>query len=299
MEPLSTESIAVDEVDLQLLREKNVTLWVLRLDKMHPIISGNKWFKLKYYLEQAVTSGKNHIATFGGAYSNHIIATAAVGKLFGLKTMGIIRGEKPATLSHTLKQASAYGMEIIFMSQEQYRGQQIPIGITDRDNFFVINEGGYGITGAKGAAEILNYCQKQNYSHIACAVGTSTMMAGLVAASTPGQEVIGIPVLKNDEGAEKDLFKLLSPKDRVKKIKRITAYHFGGYAKYTAELISFMNQFYTQTHIPTDFVYTGKLFYGIIDLVQNNYFPKGSNLLLVHSGGLQGNLSLPKGTLIF
>jgi len=299
MEPLSTESIAVDEVDLQLLREKNVTLWVLRLDKMHPIISGNKWFKLKYYLEQAVTSGKNHIATFGGAYSNHIIATAAVGKLFGLKTMGIIRGEKPATLSHTLKQALAYGMEIIFMSREQYRGQQMPIGITDRDNFFVINEGGYGITGAKGAAEILNYCQKQNYSHIACAVGTSTMMAGLVAASTPGQEVIGIPVLKNDEGAEKDLFKLLSPKDRVKKIKRITAYHFGGYAKYTAELISFMNQFYTQTHIPTDFVYTGKLFYGIIDLVQNNYFPKGSNLLLVHSGGLQGNLSLPKGTLIF
>ena len=299
MEPLSTESIAVDEVDLQLLREKNVTLWVLRLDKMHPIISGNKWFKLKYYLEQAVTSGKNHIATFGGAYSNHIIATAAVGKLFGLKTMGIIRGEKPATLSHTLKQASAYGMEIIFMSREQYRGQQMPIGITDRDNFFVINEGGYGITGAKGAAEILNYCQKQNYSHIACAVGTSTMMAGLVAASTPGQEVIGIPVLKNDEGAEKDLFKLLSPKDRVKKIKRITAYHFGGYAKYTAELISFMNEFYTQTHIPTDFVYTGKLFYGIIDLVQNNYFPKGSNLLLVHSGGLQGNLSLPKGTLIF
>ena len=299
MEPLSTESIAVDEVDLQLLREKNVTLWVLRLDKMHPIISGNKWFKLKYYLEQAVTSGKNHIATFGGAYSNHIIATAAVGKLFGLKTMGIIRGEKPATLSHTLKQALAYGMEIIFMSREQYRGQQMPIGITDRDNFFVINEGGYGITGAKGAAEILNYCQKQNYSHVACAVGTSTMMAGLVAASTPGQEVIGIPVLKNDEGVEKDLFNLLSPKDRVKKIKRITAYHFGGYAKYTAELISFMNQFYTQTHIPTDFVYTGKLFYGIIDLVQNNYFPKGSNLLLVHSGGLQGNLSLPKGTLIF
>ena len=299
MEPLSTESIAVDEVDLQLLREKNVTLWVLRLDKMHPIISGNKWFKLKYYLEQAVTSGKNHIATFGGAYSNHIIATAAAGNLFGLKTMGIIRGEKPTTLSHTLEQALAYGMEIIFISREQYRGQQMPIGITDRDNFFVINEGGYGITGAKGAAEILNYCQKQNYSHIACAVGTSTMMAGLVAASTPGQEVIGIPVLKNDEGAEKDLFKLLSPKDRVKKIKRITAYHFGGYAKYTAELISFMNQFYTQTHIPTDFVYTGKLFYGIIDLVQNNYFPKGSNLLLVHSGGLQGNLSLPKGTLIF
>ena len=298
MEPLSTASITVDEVHLQLLRQKNVTLSVLRLDKIHPIISGNKWFKLKYYLEQAVASGKSHIATFGGAYSNHIIATAAAGKLFGLKTMGIIRGEKPTTLSHTLEQALAYGMEIIFISREQYRGQQMPVGITDRDDFFLISEGGYGAMGAKGAGDILNYCQKQTYSHVASAVGTTTMMAGLVAASSPGQEVIGIPVLKN-EGVGKHLFNLLSAEDKMKKITMIKTYHFGGYAKYTAELISFMNQFYTQSHIPTDFVYTAKLFYGVIDLVQNNYFPKGSNLLVVHSGGLQGNLSLPKGTLIF
>jgi len=299
MEPLSPGSITVDEIDLQLLREKNVTLSVLRLDKIHPIISGNKWFKLKYYLEETVASGKKHIATFGGAYSNHIIATAAAGKLFGLKTMGIIRGEKPTTLSHTLKQALAYGMEIVFISREQYRSQQMPVTLTDRDDFFVINEGGYGATGAKGAAEILNYCKKQNYSHVACAVGTSTMMAGLVAASPPGQQVIGLPVLKNDDESMKDLLNLLSPKEKVKKFTMIHAYHFGGYAKRSSALINFMNQFYSQSCIPTDFVYTGKLFYGVIDLVQNNYFPQGSNLLLVHSGGLQGNLSLPKGTLIF
>jgi len=299
MEPLSPGSITVDEIDLQLLREKNVTLSVLRLDKIHPIISGNKWFKLKYYLEETVASGKKHIATFGGAYSNHIIATAAAGKLFGLKTMGIIRGEKPTTLSHTLKQALAYGMEIVFISREQYRSQQMPVTLTDRDDFFVINEGGYGATGAKGAAEILNYCKKQNYSHVACAVGTSTMMAGLVAASPPGQQVIGLPVLKNDDESMKDLLNLLSPKEKVKKFTMIHAYHFGGYAKRSSALINFMNQFYSQSCIPTDFVYTGKLFYGVIDLVQDNYFPRGSNLLLVHSGGLQGNLSLPKGTLIF
>src|ERR1051326_1692475 len=128
MEPLSTTSITVDEIDLQLLRKKEVSLSVLRLDKIHPIISGNKWFKLKYYLEEAVASGKKHIATFGGAYSNHIVATAAAGKLFGLQTTGIIRGEKPAALSHTLKQAMAYGMEIIFVDREQYRGKQMPIG---------------------------------------------------------------------------------------------------------------------------------------------------------------------------
>jgi 1-aminocyclopropane-1-carboxylate deaminase len=299
MEPLSTTSITVDEIDLQLLREKKVSLSVLRLDKIHPIISGNKWFKLKYYLEEAVASGKKHIATFGGAYSNHIVATAAAGKLFGLQTTGIIRGEKPAALSHTLKQAMAYGMEIIFVDREQYRGKQMPIGISDPDNFFLVNEGGYGAIGVKGAAEILNYCQKQNYSHFTCAVGTSTMMAGLVAASSPGQKIIGIPALRNAAALEKDLFNLLPAEEKMKKFTMIHAYHFGGYAKYTTELIDFMNEFYNKNHIPTDFVYTGKLFYGVIDLVQNNYFPKGSSLLLVHSGGLQGNLSLPKGTLIF
>ena len=299
MPPLSFGSITVDEVDVPLLHEKKIRLAVLRLDKIHPIISGNKWFKLKYYLDEAKNSGRKNIVTFGGAYSNHIVAVAAAGRLCGFKTTGIIRGEKPAILSHTLKQAIAYGMLLIFISREDYRSKNLPGEIRNSDEFYLVNEGGYGIHGAKGSVEILTYCKKENYSHIACAVGTSTMMAGLVKAAVAGQEILGIPVLRNIEGLEKDLINLLQAEEREKSFRMIHAYHFGGYAKPTQELVSFMNEFYKRTFIPTDFVYTGKLFYGVMDLVRNNFFPGGSNLLLIHSGGLQGNLSLPKGTLMF
>ncbi|MFI5185532.1 MAG: 1-aminocyclopropane-1-carboxylate deaminase/D-cysteine desulfhydrase [Chitinophagales bacterium] len=300
MQALLFESITIDEIDLPLLKEKNMRLAVLRLDKIHPVISGNKWFKLKYYLQKAKEEGKEQIATFGGAYSNHIIATAAAGKLLGYKTLGIIRGERPETLSHTLLQAIDYGMGLIFVSREDYRDKTLPLEIqSKKSRICLINEGGYGKDGANGAAEILNFCQKENYSHFACAAGTSTMMAGLIKASLQHQEVIGISVLKNNKNLEKDLCDLLSTEDQEKIHRVIHQYHFGGYAKYSRELINFMNEFYKNTLIPLDFVYTSKLFYGIIDMIKNNSFSKGSNVLLIHSGGLQGNLSLPKGTLIF
>jgi 1-aminocyclopropane-1-carboxylate deaminase len=300
MQPLSFEAISVDEFELPILKEKNIGLTIFRLDKIHPIISGNKWFKLKYYLEDARNAGKNHILTFGGAYSNHIIATAAAGKFFKFKTTGIIRGERPKNLSHTLLQAIEYGMELIFTDREDYRNKKLRSEIKNKDDdIFIIDEGGYGITGARGAAEILNYCEKEKYSHITCAVGTSTMMAGLIRASSRQQAIIGVSVLKNNISLENDLCTLLSPDEQRKKFQLIHAYHFGGYAKYTTELIDFMNEFYRNTAIPTDFVYTGKLLYGMLDMIKNNLFPGGSNVLMIHSGGLQGNLSLPKGTLIF
>jgi 1-aminocyclopropane-1-carboxylate deaminase len=300
MQPLSFESITVDEIDLHILKEKNTSLAVLRLDKIHPIISGNKWFKLKYYLEEARDSGKDYILTFGGAYSNHIIATAAAGKWVGFKTTGIIRGERPRILSHTLLQAIESGMELIFAEREDYRRKHLPSIINEMKNdIYIIDEGGYGRTGAKGAAEILNYCERENYSHIACAIGSSTMMAGLIMAGLSKQKVIGISVLKNHLSLESDLCELLLPEEQKKKFQLVHDYHFGGYAKYTPELINFMNEFYWSTAIPSDFVYTGKLFYGVLDMIKNKLFPRGSNILLIHSGGLQGNLSLPKGTLIF
>lgn len=300
MQPLSFESITVDEVDLAQLKEKNIRLAVLRLDKIHPVISGNKWFKLKYYLADAKVERKDHITTFGGAYSNHIVATAAAGKLFGFKVTGIIRGEQAKKLSPTLLQAIEYGMDLVFISREDYHTKKLPPEIIDNgDKVHIVNEGGFGIIGAKGATEILNFCQKENYSHVACAVGTSTMMAGLVKASLPQQEIIGISVLKNNTSLEKDLCSLLSPEEQKKRFQIIHGYHFGGYAKYTHLLINFINEFYTSTAIPMDFVYTGKLFYAVLDLIKNNLFPGGSNVLIIHSGGLQGNLSLPKGTLIF
>ncbi|HEV8283741.1 MAG TPA: pyridoxal-phosphate dependent enzyme [Chitinophagaceae bacterium] len=299
MQPLLFESICIDEVNTSLVKEKNIRLVVLRLDKIHPVISGNKWFKLKYYLEEAKTTGKNHIITFGGAFSNHIIATAAAGNLHHLKTTGIIRGERPEALSHTLMQAEEYGMQLFFLSREDYRSKKLPADLKEDNKTYLIPEGGYGINGVRGAAEILNYCKKENYSHIACAVGTSTMMAGLIKATLPQQKIIGIPVLKNIMILEHELSDLLSADEKKKKFQLIDNDHFGGYAKYTQELIDFMNEFFKTTSIPSDFVYTGKLFYGILDMIKNSLFPYGSNILLIHSGGLQGNLSLPKGTLIF
>jgi 1-aminocyclopropane-1-carboxylate deaminase len=300
MQALSFESISIDEIQLPILTEKNIGLSVLRLDKIHPVISGNKWFKLKYYLNKAKEENKNHLATFGGAYSNHIIATAAAGKIFGYKTTGIIRGEKPKTLSHTLSQATELGMELFFVSREDYREGALPAEVkAKKEEIFFIDEGGYGLEGSNGASEILNYCKKETYSHIVCAIGTSTMMAGLIKASSPGQKVIGISVLKNNTSIENDLLNLLSTEDQTKGHKIVYDYHFGGYAKYSATLIDFMNEFYMATSVPSDFVYTGKIFFGVNDMIKNDSFPPGSKILIIHSGGLQGNLSLQNGTLIF
>ena len=300
MQSLLFGSITVDEIDLPALKEKNTRVSVLRLDKIHPIVSGNKWFKLKYYIEDAKVRKKDHVVTFGGAYSNHIIATAAAGKLYGFRTSGIIRGERPAKLSHTLLLAKEYDMQLMFVTREEYRNKKIPKEIEDvSEEVYLINEGGYGQLGAKGAAEILDHCNKENFSHIACAVGTSTMMAGLIKASLPRQEIIGIAVVKDETGLKDELISLLSLKEKEKKFQLVTDYHFGGYARHKPGLINFMNEFYKTTSIATDFVYTGKLFFAIEDMIGRNLFPDHSNILIIHSGGLQGNLSLPKRTLIF
>jgi len=296
MQPLSFEQISVDEILSDELKEKNIKLSVLRLDKIHPVISGNKWFKLKYWIEDAKAKNKEHLLTFGGAYSNHIVAVAAAGRLHGLKTTGVIRGEQPANLSFSLQQARENGMELVFVSRENYRDKKLPAAVSEEK--YIINEGGYGLLGMQGAAEILNCCKKEDFTHICCAVGTTTMMAGLIKAVLQQQKVIGLPVLKNPS-AEIDLRELLTDADQKKKFSFIHDYHFGGYAKKTDELVKFMNELYKATGIPSDFVYTGKLFFGIFDLIKKNFFKEGSRLLMIHSGGLQGNLSLPKDLLIF
>jgi len=267
---------------------------VLRLDQMHPVISGNKWFKLRYYLEAAKKENKKHIVTFGGAWSNHIIACAAACHAEGLLCTGIIRGEEPAVYSKTLQEAKAYGMHLRFVSREEYKEKIIP-GTIYNDDYSIIPEGGYGSIGAEGAATILNYCNK-NYTHYCCAVGTGTMIAGIINGSN-NEIIIGIPVLKNYYHAEEDIQSLLNGPS--KKWQLVHDYHFGGYAKYDKSLLLFMNEFYQHTAIPTDFVYTGKLLYAIKDLVKKKFFPSQSRLLIIHSGGLQGNASLPPGSLLF
>jgi 1-aminocyclopropane-1-carboxylate deaminase len=277
----------------------HTTIDVLRLDEIHPVVSGNKWFKLKNYLFEAIANNKKTILTFGGPYSNHIVATAAASQYYKLKSIGIIRGERPKILSHTLQQALSYDMELYFISRNDYKEKVIPgevLSSLDPNTVYIVNEGGYGKMGMLGAMEILEELNSNDYTHIIAAVGTGTMLSGIISAAHPDQKIIGIPVLKDDSLELK--IKALLPMER-QRFQLIFDYHFGGYAKTSPELIQFMNNWYNQSGIPTDFVYTGKLFFAANDLLKKDFFPKGSKILIIHSGGLQGNLSLPQGTLIF
>lgn len=296
MNEINIDAISTDEVNLPGWKAKNIQLSVLRLDKIHPLISGNKWFKLRFYLDDAKKLNKKTIVTYGGAWSNHILATAAAAKKNDLQSIGIIRGERPAVFSSTLLQSQESGMKLIFISRDKYKENFIPNEIEDENNY-IIAEGGMGEKGVDGASTILDHCRREEFTHICCAIGTGTMMSGLINAALPSNHVIGISVLKNNPGTEKVIQSFVRNNQSAYNI--IHDYHFGGYAKYNSGLLDFMNSYYSQTNIPTDFVYTGKLFYALHDMVSNDYFPEGSKLLAIHSGGIQGNNSLKKGTLIF
>ena len=286
------DSITTDRI--ATLCKNEVEVYTLRTDKIHPVVSGNKWFKLKFYFQQALSQNAKTIVTFGGAYSNHIVATAYACKLKGLRSIGIIRGEEPKSYSHTLTDAMNYGMQLHFISRENYKRKVVPIELVSPENFF-IPEGGYGPLGAAGMAT-LNY-DKTKFNTACCSIGSGTMMAGLINSKLKSSEILGISILKNNYELNGDVYRLLM--DKNEPVNIIHDYHFGGYAKYNDGLIRFMNSFYESTGIPTDFVYSAKLFFAINDLINKEYFKPGSKLLIIHCGGLQGNFSLPKGTLIF
>jgi 1-aminocyclopropane-1-carboxylate deaminase len=294
---LIPDLIYTQNISAKWLRDNEVSLDVLRLDEMHPIVSGNKWFKLKYYLQQAIDEGKNTVATFGGAYSNHIIATAYACKEAGLKSIGFIRGEPAEKLSSTLYQAEKSGMQLIYVSREKYTQKQQIIDEYSKENWYIINEGGYGILGAKGAAEILDYVAENDYTHILASVGTATMLAGLVMGAEQHQQIIGISSMKGNTSLEQAVKDLLSQTKTYPSYSILHNYHFGGYAKHPKALIAFITETWRQFQLPLDIVYTSKLFFAIIDLVNKNYFLPGSKLLMIHSGGLQGNNSLPQNPL--
>jgi 1-aminocyclopropane-1-carboxylate deaminase len=296
MQSIHLSTITTDPLLLPLYREKDITVSVLRLDKIHPIVSGNKFFKLQPYLQEAKELGKKTIITYGGAWSNHIVATAAACRLHQLHAIGIIRGEETAPPSATLQQAAELGMELVFMARDIFRQEKRNPVPDNKDNYY-IPEGGYGIAGAAGAAAITDYCDKKEYTHFCCAAGTGTMTAGLLLRAMPEQTIIAISALKNNTALENDI-RQLTP-GAPASLSIFHTYHFGGYAKHKPELLTFINSFYKLTGIPTDFVYTGKLFFGLHDLIASDYFLPGSRLLVIHSGGLQGNRSLKKGTLIF
>ncbi|MBV9986445.1 MAG: pyridoxal-phosphate dependent enzyme [Chitinophagaceae bacterium] len=282
---------------LPTLSLHDVRTEILRLDQIHPIVSGNKWFKLKYYLRDAQDQGCKIIVTCGGAYSNHLVATAYAASAAGLKSIGYVRGGEPAHFSPTLLDAQSFGMELRFVSREQYRDKN---ALAEADSAqYWIGEGGYGLKGAAGAAEIPGLVSKESYSHILCAVGTGTMMAGLIKAAGAGQQIVGISVLKNHGVLEQEVKALLDPDESGRSFEILHDYHFGGYAKHPPALLQFMKELWKAESLPTDIVYTSKLLFAAQDLVNKKHFPAGSRLLLIHSGGLQGNRSLPAQALPF
>ena len=292
-------SVNVETIPADWLTVKKVTLDILRLDKIHNIVSGNKWFKLKYYLQDASATNKSTVATFGGAWSNHIIAVAYACKEYNFKSVGIILGEKPAILSDTLKKAMQYGMELCFVSREEYRDKKRIIQKFANNDWYWINEGGYGKLGAIGASEILATVDTSIYTHIIASVGTGTMLAGLILSAQKKQQVVGISSMKGNAALEKEIMHLLDGKPPEVTFHLFHNYHFGGYGKHPASLIDFINEVYLKYHLPLDIVYTGKTFFAIKDLTEKDFFIPGSRLLMIHSGGLQGNASVPRKVLAF
>ena len=283
---------------IRVLSDERIQTDILRLDLFHPIVSGNKWFKLQYYLEEALVSQKKTIATFGGAFSNHIVATAFAAAELGLNSIGIIRGEKTGN-SPTLRDAASYGMNLVYIDRNEYQNKDKIRHKFPDPGIYWVNEGGYGHIGAKGASVIIRLFDTTYYSHILCAVGTGTMMSGLINAVQPEQNVVGISILKNHFGLEKEMTSLLSETASQKRFSLIPDYHFGGYARQTPELFDFMNWLWENEQIPTDIVYTSKLVFAVKDLLNKGIFPEGSRLLIIHSGGIQGNRSVFPGKLCF
>lgn len=288
-----------NELKGKLFTDRNISVSVARLDKIHPIVSGNKLFKLHYFLEHALKEKNKALLTFGGAYSNHLAATAFACRETGIRSIGIVRGERQSTLSHTLKQCEADGMELHFISREDYRNKDSSGLLKElAEDCIIVPEGGYHPMGALGAALIEDKIKTKAPTHVCTAIGTATTAAGLLMNLPAAVKVIGIPVLKEmNDITERISF--LTGNKQYSNFICFNEYHFGGYAKKTNELIQFMNDFYSENSIPTDFVYTAKMMFAINDKIRAGYFAEGSRIVCLHTGGLQGNDSLPASTLVF
>ena len=282
------------QVFLPFLEEKKVKLFIKREDKIHPFVSGNKFRKLKYNILEAKKLQQETLLTFGGAFSNHILATAVAGNLAGLKTIGVIRGDelandfqKTLATNSTLKQAHENGMEFHFVSRKDYREKTTKAFINSLKEkfggFYVIPEGGTNELAIKGCEEILTE-EDSEFDVVCVAVGTGGTISGLINSAKSHQKVIGFPALKGDF-LEEEIKSLTTKTDNW---SLLNEYHFGGYAKYNETLISFINQFYAATKIPLDPIYTGKMLFGIVDVIKKNYFSENSKILIIHTGGLQG-----------
>jgi 1-aminocyclopropane-1-carboxylate deaminase len=289
---LIPNEILNQELSHPLWKDKGIHLAIKRLDKVNKWASGNKFFKLKYNFEQAKKEGKKTLLTFGGAFSNHIYATAAAANSEGFESIGIIRGEETYPINPTLKSAMENGMQIQFVSREVYRKKNEAVFLQQLKgnfgDFYLIPEGGTNSYAIQGTSEILEEADSL-FTHIGTSIGTGGTFLGLAASLNTNQTLIGFSSLKGDF-IHKEIATLLKnfqihPKGPFSILDN---YHFGGYGKFNQELLDFILWFYNTFGIPLDPVYTGKMMMGLMDLIKLDYFPKGSNILALHTGGLQG-----------
>jgi len=291
----NSKSVLNQSVQIEIAQAKGISLVIKREDVLHPKVSGNKFRKLKYNLITAKEQCADTLVTFGGAFSNHIAATAAAGKEFGFNTIGIIRGDELAdkvTENPTLSFAQQCGMQFKFISRQQYRKKMNPDFLAqlknEFGNFYMLPEGGTNELAIKGCEEILTE-EDENFDCICVAVGTGGTIAGLINSAKKHQRVLGFPALKGDF-LRNEISLLASNKNW----QLMTNYHFGGYGKINDKLITFINQFKEETNILLDPIYTGKMIFGILDLINKGYFKRGSKILAVHTGGLQGIVGINK-----
>ena len=279
-------NIHTQQINSDVFKSKKINLFIKRIDLIHPFVSGNKYYKLKYNFTELLKQKKDKILTFGGAYSNHISATSYYAKKNNIKSIGIIRGEKQLKLNHTLTFAQNQGMRLHYVSREDYRHKHKLYFINKLKkkfgDFYLLPEGGSNILAVKGSKEILN---NDNCNYICCSVGTGATIAGIMESSKKHQKIVGFPALKSYIDLQNNI-KMWSSRNNI---KLEYGYVGNGYAKINNDLIKFINKFYYDYNIPLDAIYNGKMMMGIFDLASKNYFEEGSNILAIHTGGLQGN----------
>ncbi|POY35278.1 1-aminocyclopropane-1-carboxylate deaminase [Solitalea longa] len=282
----------VEEIQNELFKKKQLKVFIKRDDLIHPFISGNKWRKLKYVIADAHTTNKRHLISFGGPYSNHLLALACAGAMFGFKTSGIVRGDEPRKLNHQLFLCSQFGMNFIFVSRDAYRDKELLYDQyfgTDSDAYF-IDEGGAGNLALPGCAELLDELT-DHYDHLFLACGTGTTLAGIAMGASHrnlSTQIEGIAVLKGAGFLHTDIQNLIGTEHHY---KLHLDYHQGGYAKTNMDYLNWLFKF-NKTGLLLDHVYTGKMMYALFDLIKKDYFKPGSNILTIHTGGLTGLLGL-------
>lgn len=294
---LQQSPVPLQKLGSDLLSKAGISVWVKRLDLIHPLVSGNKWYKLKYNLLAAQAEGSTTVLSFGGAYSNHIHALAAACQAQGLSSIGVIRGEPHSPLNDTLQFAQACGMQLHYISRADYRLKHTA-AIQEQlkalyGDVYIVPEGGSNTLALKGVTELITELG-DDYDLLCCACGSGGTLAGLIAGLEGDKQLEGIAALKGAGFLYDDVQRLLAEAD-CKDPRNWTInsdYHFGGFAKTTPELLSFIRQFEAEQGIPLEPLYTGKLFYGLFDRIKRGEYPKGSRIIALHSGGLQGRDSL-------